>query len=107
MLRHRNQHGQLSRRNTASLALGACENIASALPSYARDGWAEVNSVLAALGWASLRLTIGTVGITCSRQLHLRAEVAAPITEVDAHIAAAMPSASMAHQEPTSFADEY
>lgn len=37
----------------------------------------------------------------------VRAEVAAPIDEVDAHIAAAMPGATMAHQEATSFADEY
>ena len=37
----------------------------------------------------------------------VRRQVAAPIAEVDAHIAAAMPSAPMAHQEATSFADEY
>ena len=37
----------------------------------------------------------------------VRGQVAAPIDEVDAHIAAAMPSSSMRHQETTSFADEY
>ena len=37
----------------------------------------------------------------------VRGQVAAPITEVDAHIAAAIPSAPMAHQEATTFADEY
>ncbi len=37
----------------------------------------------------------------------VRGEVAAPIAEVDALIAAAMPCATMAHQDATGFADEY
>jgi hypothetical protein len=37
----------------------------------------------------------------------VRGQVAAPIAEIDALIAAAIPSASMAHQEATTFADEY
>jgi hypothetical protein len=37
----------------------------------------------------------------------VRGEVAAPIAEVDALIAAAIPSATMAHDEATGFADEY
>ena len=37
----------------------------------------------------------------------VRRQVAAPLAEVDAHIAAAMPGATMVHQEATTFADEY
>ena len=37
----------------------------------------------------------------------IRRQVAAPIAEVDAHIAEAMPGAAMVHQEATSFSDEY
>jgi hypothetical protein len=37
----------------------------------------------------------------------VRGEVAAPLAEVDALIAAAMPNATMAHDEATGFADEY
>ena len=37
----------------------------------------------------------------------IRRQVASPLSEVDALIAAALPGAPMAHHAPTSFADEY
>ena len=37
----------------------------------------------------------------------IRRQVAAPIEEVDAHIAAAMPGVAMVHQEATRYEDIY
>jgi hypothetical protein len=48
-----------------------------------------------------------TDGAYATLKDRIRRQVAAPIEEVDAHIAAAMPGSPMVHQEATAFEDSY
>ena len=82
------------RRATSEFACYVRNHTPSAVSIHVPLGRAEREPKMSAAEFALLRDRV-------------RTEVAAPIHEVDAHIAAAMRSATMLHQEPTSFADEY
>lgn len=73
---------------------------------YIRNHTASAVSLQVALGRAEREPKMSAADFAHLRN-RVRAEVAAPIDEVDAHIAAAKPRASMCYPEATSFADEY
>jgi hypothetical protein len=73
---------------------------------YVRNHTGAALSLTVALGTAEREAKMSGTDFEELKD-RVRSQVAAPISEVDAHIAAAMPRATMAHQEATSFADEY
>jgi hypothetical protein len=73
---------------------------------YVRNYTASALALRVPLGRAEREPQMGAAAYAALKE-RIRHQVAAPIAEIDAHIAAAMPGALMAHHEATSFADEY
>jgi hypothetical protein len=73
---------------------------------YVRNFTARAISLHVPLGRAERESKMDAAAYAMLRD-RIRRQVAAPIAQVDAHIAAAMGGASMVHQEATSFSDEY
>ena len=74
--------------------------------AFVRNHTGAALSLTVPLGKAEREPRMSTADFTRLKD-RVRAEVAAPIAEVDALIAAAMPGATMVHQEATSFEDKY
>ncbi len=94
-------------RTTSSFLMGTRKRTQETeFACFIRNHTASAVSLSVPLGRAEREPKMSAADFAWLRD-RVRGEVAAPISEVDAHIAAAMPGATMAHQEATSFADEY
>jgi hypothetical protein len=94
-------------RTTSSFLMGTRKRkVDTEFACYVRNHTGAAFSLNLPLGRAEREPHMTAADFTKLRD-RVRAEVAAPIAEVDALIAAAIPSATMVHQDATTFADEY